>query len=122
MTTESLEKEIQRELTRMDHGLWLDKEWGDGYLYYVVKAEVPGAAPLTVVDWRVGDFALPLSMDLLVRVRNQEGDILDALKDVKLNNAVRMHNERQAALQEAEDRAHEWQYEKRGKKQIYHGK
>lgn len=116
----TLERKIQAELDQLDHGLFLDKEWSPfGYVYYSVKMSLKDTHPVTVLDWRAGNHPLPLSMDIVNKVRNQEGSIMEALKTVTVNNAVRKEKARQEALQEVDDRTHEWEFEKRGDRKIY---
>lgn len=104
------EKQIQKELTALDHDLFLDKEWSAlSGVHYKVKRLMPdGIAPLTVVDWREGTYPLPLSLSLVDKVRSQEGDIREAIRDATANNAARKELARQERLQASEDIIDEW--------------
>ena len=109
----ALENQIQKELTYLDHGLFLDKEWSPfGYVYYSVKMVVDGAAPLTVLDWRDGNTPLPLSMSVVDRVRSQEGDIREAIRDATVNNAAQKECRRQARLEAIENIVDDWSKDK----------
>jgi hypothetical protein len=106
-----LEKQIQAELNAMDFDLFLDKEWSpfSGVFYSVKRLMADGIAPLTVVDWREGTHPLPLSMDIVAKVRSQEGDIRESIRDATVANAVRKEKARRDALQAAEDIIEDWQ-------------
>jgi hypothetical protein len=106
------EKDVQRELSYLDHKLFLDKVKHPvyGFLYYAVKMQTPdGIEPLTVVDWCAGSIPLPLSMDIVDRVRSQEGDIRDAISQVIANNAAKKELARQERIKEQEAVVEEWQ-------------
>ncbi len=110
------EKEIQKELSYLDLDLWLDKRWSPfGYLYYVVLKQIAGHEPLVVVDWREGNTPLPLSLDLVDKVRYQEGDISDAISQATANNSARLElllQERNKIQEEIAQEYHKW--DKRG--------
>lgn len=110
------EKEVQKELSYLDHDLWLDKKWSPfGYMYYVVLKRIEGHEPLTVVDWREGNTPLPLSLDLVDKVRSQEGDISDAIAQATANNAARHEMLLQERLKIQEEIAQEYhKWDKRG--------
>lgn len=116
MTT-YLERLIQKELEKLDYDLFLDKERHPvyGYVYYSVKQFVPNAKPLSVVEWRMGNEPLPLSMDIVQQVRAQEGDIREAIKAATVNNAARKELMRQERLKEQDEIIEEWQKSKPGK-------
>lgn len=107
----SLEKEVQRELEYLDLELFLDydRHPAYGFLYYSVKRMMPNAAPLTVVDWCVGSTPLPLSLDIVDRVRSQEGDIRESITAATVNNAARKELQRQERLKQQEEVIEEWQ-------------
>ena len=84
-----LERYVQNELNKLDPDLFLDKEWYQGTLCYTVKYNIgSGHAPLKVLDWAVGGQPLPLSPSLVDRVKQQEGDIREAISHATVNNAV----------------------------------
>lgn len=116
---------IQRELDRMDGGLFLDKE-ADSYgrVVYKVKHFVEGAvSPYTALEWVYPDGnPKPLSEDLISALRAQEGSIQEALTQAIVNNAAKKELERQAMHDHIDSVAHEFDFEKRGKRTIYHGK
>lgn len=107
----NLEKTIQKELSRMDHELFLDKELHPvyGILFYSVKKLLPEQEPLTVVEWRAGSTPLPLSMDIVSQVRAQEGDIRESIAQATANNAARKELLRQKKAAEQEAVVEEWQ-------------
>jgi len=105
------EKDIQRELTKLDHGLFLDKEFDPNFgTYYCVKYN-PGerfGPPWLVMNWRdTKGRPYPLSDLLLSRIRANEGLITDAIREVKLHNAVIQDKRRQERMQAVEDMAKE---------------
>lgn len=107
----------------MDGGLFLDKEADPyGRVYYTVKHLINqggNVSPYTALDWRDPDGnPKPLSEDLIIALRAQEGDIREAMTQAIVNNAAAKELERQRTLKEAEGVRHEWEYEKRGKKYI----
>ena len=119
----NLEQEIQRELTLMDGKLFLDKEWTDYGLTYKVKYLMEdGTEPVTFLDWSRFGHPLPLSLDLLTQLRSQEGSISDAIKLATVHNVVEKELRKQEFAKQMEEIAHEYQFEKRGDRKIYHGK
>lgn len=110
---------IQRELDRMDGGLFLDKE-ADAYgrVVYKVKHFVEGTvSPYTALEWVYPDGnPKPLSEDLISSLRAQEGSIQEAVTQAIVNNAAKKELERQAAYKQSEEIAHEYDFEKRGKR------
>lgn len=110
-----LEKHIQKELTYLDHDLVLDKAWSPfGYLYWRVLKIVKDVEPLVAVDWRKGNTPLPLSMDIVDKVRSQEGDISEAVRSAIVNNAARKELLRQERLAVQEEVAKDWQKAAKG--------
>lgn len=86
----SLEGLIQKELELLDLNLFLDKEIEHGSVIYKVKlAATLNEPPYEVLSWDVGGYPLPLSLDLVARVRAQEGDIREAIQTITVNNAVK---------------------------------
>lgn len=87
-----LESQIQRELQGLDRDLFLDKEIArlgefSGAIMYCVKYNVgSGHPPLRVLDWHSAGVPLPLSPAIIDRVKMFEGDITDAIAEVKRNN------------------------------------
>jgi hypothetical protein len=78
-----LERLIQQELGYLDPDLFLDKELVQGSVLYRVKYNIgSGHAPLDVTP------PLPLSTSIVDLVRQQEGDIRDAINHAKVNNAL----------------------------------
>lgn len=108
-----LEKEIQRRLEELDSRLFLSWEQHPvyGFLYWSVRRHMDdagGEKPEEVVGWYVGSTPLPLSMDLLDRVRSQEGDIREAISQSMANNAALKELRRQEALAEQDQIIDEW--------------
>lgn len=112
----NLEKVIQQELTRLDPGLFLDKEWCrvalngsvNGYVYYTVKHSVgSGTPPYTVLEWRDGRGPWPLSLTMVDIVRQQEGDIREAVTQATVNNAAKAELARQKTIEIVEEAARE---------------
>ncbi len=111
----ALERSIQKELTYLDHDLVLDKAWSPfGYLYWRILKLLPGAEPFVSVDWRVGNTPLPLSMDIVDKLRSQEGDITEAIRDATVNNAARKELLRQERVAAQEEIVKEWQNKSKG--------
>lgn len=108
----------------MDGGLFLDKEADQyGRVFYSVKHPVEGAVmPYTALKWVYPDGTpKPLSDDLISALRAQEGSIKEVLTQAMVNNAARAELLKQKALEEAEDRARDWDAHKRGSKFISTG-
>lgn len=68
-----------------------------------------GSEPFVAVDWREGTYPKPLSLDLVDRVRSQEGNIAESIRNAAVNNAARKELLRQKRLAEQEEVAQEWQ-------------
>jgi hypothetical protein len=70
------ERDIQRALSNLDPGLFLDKEWDPefGYAYHVVKHRVGEnlVLPVAGTEWRNEHGPKPLSMAIVDRVRRNE--------------------------------------------------
>jgi hypothetical protein len=110
-----LEKHIQKELTYLDHDLILDKAWSPfGYLYWRVLKLVKDVEPLTVVDWREGNTPLPLSVEIVNKVRSQEGDISEKVREAIVHNAARKELLRQERLAAQQEITEEWQARAKG--------
>lgn len=107
----------------MDGGLFLDKEADPyGRIFYSVKHLVHSGgsvSPYTALKWvdPMGN-PKPLSDDLISALRSQEGAINEALTQAMVNNAAKKELERQKLHQHVDDLAHEYDFEKRGKKYI----
>jgi hypothetical protein len=115
------ERQIQAELDRMDGGLFLDKEADEyGRIFYSVKHHLQGSvSPYTALKWTYPDGnPKPLSEDLLVALRAQEGSIQEALTQAMVNNAALRELQRQQADKEAMEIAEEWDKTKRSKKSV----
>jgi len=102
---DNMEREVQKELTRLDSSLFLDKLWSPfGYVYYAVRNNIgSGQEPLTVLEWRDGYGPLPLSLGIVEQVKRQEGDIRSAISSAIANNAARkelLRQERESAQEE----------------------
>lgn len=84
-----LERYIQNELNKLDLDLFLDKDWYGDTLFWTVKYSIgSGHPPLTVVEWAVGGHPLPLSTSIVDKVKQQEGDIREAIRSATVNNAI----------------------------------
>lgn len=104
------EKLVQKHLQALDPLLFLDKRWSPiSGVYYCACRVMDNAPPLVAVDWRDGVYAKPLSLDLVDRVRAQEGDISEAISLATAHNAARKELMRQERLQVQEEVIEEWQ-------------
>jgi hypothetical protein len=104
-----LEKKIQNRLNELDLNLFLDKDVIGNTLYYSVKIlHKVGDEPNQILLWAdpLGR-PLPLSEEIITNVRAQEGDIRDAIAQVKANNAAIKELHRQKRHQETDERAKE---------------
>ena len=109
------EATIQRALNDVDPDLFLDKRHSAfSGVYYVVCYPAPGE-PMIVVDWREGVHPKPLSLDLVDRVRSQEGDIRESIAQATVNNAARKELVRQERLSKQDEAIEDWQKSKPGK-------
>lgn len=95
-----LEKAIQNELTRLDPDLFLDKELFEGSVFPVVKYRC-GEQIFNVLTYPY------LSLDIPLLVAKQEGDIRDAIAQVKANNAAKKEMARQETIKGLEEAAKE---------------
>ena len=109
------EKKVQNALNALDPELFLDKlsdKSGPfkGVVYYAVRHIIPGALePYTAVEWRAPNgYPLPLSLDIVDKVRSQEGSIQEAVATVIANNAAKKELDAQKRQEELDDRI-EWQ-------------
>ena len=111
----NLERDIQRELTRLDPNLFLDKlRSPQGFVYWAVRYNIgSGVEPLNVVEWKLQgevighERPLDLSWQIVELVKQQEGDIRDAINQVKANNAAKKELARQEYLEGLEEAARE---------------
>lgn len=110
-----IEKQIQEELSKLDPDLFLDKELFEGSIYPVVR-------------YRAGEEIFNVathpyfSMEIVDKVKQQEGDIISAIAQIKANNAIKKEEAKLNAVKEQEAISHEWQWENRGGKTIFHSK
>lgn len=89
MTT-LLEKQIDRELKKIDQDLFLDKHLFEGHIFWTVRYRgLEGEEPYFVAA------APELSWDLVSQVRMNEGNITDAINKVKLNNLTKKEQAKQ---------------------------
>lgn len=89
-----LEKQIDRELKKIDPDLFLDKHMFEGHLFWSVRYMAPpGQEPLYVT------ISPELNWGMVSQVRLNEGDITEAISRVKANNAAKQ----EAAKQELFD-------------------
>lgn len=99
-----LEKQIDREVKKLDPDLFLDKQWFEGSVFYLIKYNIgSGQEPLIALAWP------ELSMSMVDALKAQEGDITEAIKQVKVNNAAKrelMRQERDQAIEEAAKEFH----------------
>lgn len=111
------EKTVQNALTALDPKLFLDKRWSplSGTYYCACRMMEGSSYPLVAVDWREGVYAKPLSLDLVDRVRSQEGDISEAVSAATANNAARKELMRQERLKRQDEAIEDWQKSKPGK-------
>ena len=114
------EKQVQNALSRLDPLLFLDKRWSafSGLYYCVCRRMEDGSEPLVVVDWREGVHPKPLSLDLVDRVRSQEGDISESIAVSIANNAARKELLRQEREKRQDEAIEDWQKSKPGKLSV----
>lgn len=108
---DTLEKQIQNELNKLDRDLFLDKLKHPlhDYVYYAVRYNIgSGAEPFTSVEWKDEHGPIPLSLSIVDFVKRNEGDIREDLAKVKANNAAKKELARQGLLQDLEDAAREF--------------
>ena len=115
------EKRVQMALTALDPNLFLDKEYDKvgQYLYYTVRCNVGiGVEPFKTLEWRSPEGPLPLSLDIVDRVRYQEGSIRDALTQAMVNNAAKAELRRQEQEDIIDDKL-DWANKSRKRLGIY---
>lgn len=114
------EKQVHNALQALDSNLFLDKRWSpiSGIYYCACRRMEDGSQPLVAVDWREGVYAKPLSLDLVDRVRSQEGDISEAISLATAHNAARKELARQERLKRQDEAIEDWQKSKPGKASI----
>src|ERR1051326_6748662 len=97
-----LESQIDRELKKLDPNLYLDKHFFEGRIFWSVRyAHKAGEEPLFVVT------SPELSWDMVSRVRLNEGDIRDAINQVKLRNLALREERKEKMLEALEEAAAE---------------
>lgn len=114
------EKQVQQALQALDPLLFLDKRWSpfSGVYYCACRHMEDGSEPFVAVDWRDGTHPKPLSLDLVDRVRSQEGNISESISLATAHNAARKELARQARLKEQEEIIEDWQKTKPGKTSV----
>lgn len=87
------ERDVQRALTALDRGLFLDKEWEPngphgGYVYHVVKHRVGEnlVLPVAGTEWRDEDGPKPLTMAIVDRVRRNENALEGFAQEARRNH------------------------------------
>lgn len=95
-----LEKQIQRELMKLDPDLFLDKELFEGTVYPIVRYRA-GEQIFNVLAYPY------LSLDIPLLVAKNEGDIMEAIAKVKANNAAKKELARQGMAKGLEEAAKE---------------
>lgn len=112
-----LEKQIDRALKQLDPLLFLDKRYSvfSGLYYCVCTPMEDGSEPWVVLDWRVGIHPRELSMDIVMAVAANEGDMSDAINQATANNAARKELMRQERLSKQDEAISDWQSSKPGK-------
>lgn len=114
------EKQVQAALSALDPMLFLDKRWSplSGIYYCACRRMEDGSEPFVAVDWRQGTHPLPLSLDLVDRVRSQEGSISETISLATAHNAARKELARQERLKRQDEAVEDWQKSKPGKASI----
>lgn len=115
------EKRVQMALTALDPNLFLDKLFDKqgGYIYYAVRCNVGiGVEPFTTVEWRSPEGPFPLSLDIVDRVRAQEGSIKEALTQAMVNNAAKEELRKQEIEAQIDEKL-EWANKSRKRLGIY---
>ena len=95
-------EEVQRELQKLDRGLFLDPEiefhgpYGK-YLYWTVKHHIgSGQPPIPVLEWRDYNGPKPLTFAIVEAVKRREGGLEDAVRKVlAANEKKRQETEKQ---------------------------
>lgn len=98
---------MQRALHSLDPNLFLDKEIDPqyGFIFYCVKVQnMSGGMPFKVVDWKVGSYPLPLSLDIVDRVKSQEGNIHTAYRKAEKNNLKLLEEREKQKMEQLQDR------------------
>lgn len=96
-----LEKQIDRELKKLDPDLFLDKHLFEGHIFWTVRYQTGSGEPLYVAA------APELSWQLVSQVRLNEGSITDAIAQVKLNNQLKKEEAKANTLRAIEEAAEE---------------
>lgn len=115
-----VEKQVQLALQALDPLLFLDKRYSpfSGVYYCAVRRMPDGVEDFVAVDWRQGTHPLPLSLDLVDRVRSQEGNISESISLATAHNAARKELARQARLKRQDEAIEDWQKTKPGKTSV----
>src|SRR6476646_7963688 len=101
------ERRVQMALTALDPNHFLDKLYDrqGQYIYYAVRCMVgEGVEPFITVEWRGDNGPWPLSLDIVDKVRYQEGSIKEAFTQAMVNNAAKAELRRQELEAEVDDR------------------
>lgn len=93
------EKEIERELRKLDPDLFLDKEidYRGGPVYYLVKHHIgSGHPPVAVLAWKENDGRpKPLTHGIVEAVKRQEGAMDGAMREALANIENRREKQRE---------------------------
>jgi hypothetical protein len=114
-------KTVQRELTVLDRGLFLDKEWEPngpygGYAFYLVKHRVGEnlILPVAGTEWRDARGPWPLSLAIVERVKRNDGAMDGAVKWALEKNAAIKERARQTADEQWDDITRDFQRHRLG--------
>ncbi len=108
---------VRRALKSVDPALYLEEEWSHlGFPYWTIKQPVgEGFDPFVVVPWLHDGKPLPLSLNIVDKLRRQEGDIREAVAQAAANNRLNKERARQERIQIQEDLIQEYhKWDKRG--------
>jgi hypothetical protein len=108
---------VRRALRQVDPSLYLEEEWSSlGFPFWAIKFPIgEGIEPLRPVAWVHNGTPLPLSLSIVDKLRNQEGDISEAIQQATATNRARKEAARAQRIQEQEDLIAEYhKWDKRG--------
>jgi hypothetical protein len=108
---------VKRALRSVDPSLYLDEKWSShGFPYFVIMFPIgEDVPPFEPVQWVHDGKPLPLSLSIVDKLRHQEGDVTEAIKQATATNFARKEAARQERMAEQEgliQEYHDW--DKRG--------
>ena len=101
----------------VDPDLYLVEKWSSlNFPYWAIDYPIgEGIEPFTPVHWVHDGKPLPLSLSLVDKLRRQEGDVTEAIKQATARNIALKEAARQERIQEQESLIEEYhKWDKRG--------